>query len=177
MKTKLLLIFLLSCQLFGCGFHLRGLDENRNAANLKNAQVYLTVTNENRVFHRQLKRDLQLTEVRLVEDIKNANWHLVILLVDTEKKSVGIDRKGRSNEYTVSMKVEFIIVSREMLNENGDSNSENDSNLVFRISRNVYSDNNDQIGQRKEENNILDTMRKELSRRLINALSLRIVKQ
>jgi len=176
MKIKLLIILILSSSLIGCGFHLRGVSSELNSANLKNVSVYLAVTDDDDSFHRQLFRDMQLTETQLIDDIREADWHLVVLSVKTEKKSVGIDSKGRSNEYAVNMKVEFIIGSQSSLSERNSDKEDGEKNLTFKISRNVYFDNNDQIGQRNEEINILETMRQELSRRLISALSISVVK-
>jgi len=176
MKLKLFIILLSTMYLVGCGFHLRGVTDNQQSSNLKNVSVYLAVADGDDAFHRQLQRELQITETRLLDDVNQADWHLVVLSVKTEKKSVGIDDKGRSNEYEINMKVEFIIGARSALDEKSSANDTDDNRLTFSIRRNVYFDNNDQIGQRNEEINILKTMREELSRRLVSALSISIVK-
>jgi len=176
MKIKLLIILLSTMCLVGCGFHLRGVTDNLQASNLKNVSVYLAVADGDDAFHRQLLRELQITETQLIDDVNQADWHLVVLSVKTEKKSVGIDNKGRSNEYEINMKIEFIIGARSALDEKSNVNNADDNHLTFNISRNVYFDNNDQIGQRNEEINILKTMREALSKRLVNALSISVVK-
>lgn len=167
---------LLSCHLLGCGFHLRGVGDELKFENLKNIQVYLAVANDDELFHQQLQRDLKFANTHLIDDVNSADWHLIILSVKTEKNSVGIDRNGRSNEYEVKMEVEFIVGSQSMLDDVKGVIGENTNNRVLSVSRNVYFDNNDQIGQRSEEKNILAAMRAELSKRVINSFFISVTK-
>ena len=163
-----------------CGFHLRGQGPNVGA-NIENSRVYLAVTNSNGLLHRQILRDLQFSQAKVIDEPAKADWHIIILSVKTEKKSVGIDSSGRSNEYEIILDVEYIVDSAirlKQVNQNVESKKSKEIENRFLTShRNFYFDNNDPIGKRNEEKILLDSMRKDISRQLVSVLSSSIANQ
>lgn len=181
MKIKLIIIISLGCLLFGCGFHLRGQGPNVSGANIENSRVYLAATQNDGLLHRQILRDLQFSEAQLIDDPEKADWHIIVLSAKTEKKSVGIDSSGRSNEYEIMIVVEYIVDSTKNLKQISQADKDETSNEIknrFLTShRNFYFDNNDPIGKRNEEKILQDSMRKDISRQLVSVLSSSIANQ
>ncbi len=181
MKIKLITIVLLSCLLLGCGFHLRGHGPNVNGSSLGNSRVYLAATNQKGLLYRQIQRDLQFAEAQVIDEPQKADWHIVMLSVKTEKKSVGIDRSGRSNEYEIIIAIEYIVDSAGNIKQAGQvaegKKLKEIGNRFLTSRRNFYFDNNDPIGKRNEEKILLDSMHKDISRQLLNVLSSSIANQ
>lgn len=182
-RTYYHLLIIVCCGMIitGCGFYLRGQGPNFNGKSIENSQVYLAATQSDGLLHRQILRDLQFSEVRVIDEPEKAEWHVIILTANTEKKSVGIDSSGRSNEYEITIGVEFIVDSANKIKQANQNTSGEKSDAIenrfLTVHRNFYFDNNDPIGKRHEEKIILDSMRKDISRQLINVLSSKIVNQ
>ena len=181
MKMKLISIISLGCLLFGCGFHLRGQGPSVSGANIENNRIYLAATQSDGLLHRQILRDLQFSEAQVVDDPEKADWHIIVLSAKTEKKSVGIDASGRSNEYELITVVEYIVDSSKNLKKVNQATTDQESNEIqnrFLTShRNFYFDNNDPIGKRNEEKILRNSMRKDISRQLVSVLSSSIANQ
>ena len=164
-----------------CGFHLRGLGPNVGGANIEDSRVYLATTQNAGLLNRQILRDLQFSEAKMIDDPEKADWHIIVLSANTEKKIVGIDSSGRSNEYEIMISVEYIIDSSKNLKRNNQSGKDEKldeiNNRFLSSHRNFYYDNNDPIGKRNEEKILLDSMRKDISRQLVSVLSSSIANQ
>ena len=177
-------LFIIACFgmiITGCGFHLRGQGPNVSGANIENSRVYLAATQKDGLLHRQILRDLQFSEAQLVDDPEKSDWHIIVLSAKTEKKTVGIDSSGRSNEYEIIIVVEYIVDSTKNLKQISQADKDEKSNEIknrFLTShRNFYFDNNDPIGKRNEEKILQDSMREDISRQLISILSSSIANQ
>lgn len=181
MKIKLIIIISLGCLLFGCGFHLRGHGPNVSGANIENSRIYLATTQNAGLLNRQILRDLQFSEAQVMDEPEKADWHIIVLNARTEKKSVGIDSSGRSNEYEIIISIEYIVDSSKNLKQVNQTSKVKKINEIknrfLTSSRNFYFDNNDPIGKRNEEKILLDSMHKDISRQLVSVLSSRIANQ
>lgn len=156
-----------------CGFHLRGQGPSMSVASVKNSRVYLVANQDNGGFYRQLRRDLQFSQVTLIDDPLNAEWHIVILSSKMEKSSIGIDQNGRTNEYQLTTTIEYLLDSTNHFKPLAES-SEKIENRKLTTSRRFYFDNNDVIGKRNEEKTLLAAMNQELSARLIRVFATRM---
>jgi len=171
-----------------CGFYLRGQGPNNFIGDFENEKIYLAVTSKDQVLLRQIKLDLQLARFQLVNDPEKSNNHLIVLNTTFEKRVIGTDQNGRDNEFQITQTAEYIVnhYSQELLRENekvhysakpmeAEDNSKIEDQSEFenqqvRSHRSYYFDNNDPIGKKAEEISLRDSMRGELSRKMINHL-------
>jgi len=190
-------VFLLS----GCGFHLRGQGPNNFIGDFENEKIYLAVTSQDKAFLRQVKMDLQLARFILVDDPEKSSNHLIVLGTTFGKRVIGTDQNGRDNEFQISQTVEYIVnhyVEDQSIGKNkkirpASSQPELKNQLDFerhadfvdhtdfenqkvRAHRSFYFDNNDPIGKKAEEASLRDSMRAELSRKMINHLLISLSK-
>lgn len=172
-------IFLLS----SCGFYLRGQGPNSFIGDFENEKLYLAVTSQDKALFRQIKMDLQLARFSLVDNPEESSNHLIVLNTIFDKRVIGTDQNGRDNEFQISQTVEYIVnhyVDDPSVDKNEntqqDSNQSNFENQQVRSHRSYYFDNNDPIGKKAEEESLRDSMRAELSRKMINHLLISLSK-
>ena len=187
-SQQILLLFILVIMISSCGFYLRGQGPNNFIGDFENEKIYLAVTSKDQVLLRQIKLDLQLARFQLVNDPEKSNNHLIVLNTTFEKRVIGTDQNGRDNEFQITQTAEYIVnhYSQELLRENekvrysakpmeAEDNSKIEDQSEFenqqvRSHRSYYFDNNDPIGKKAEEISLRDSMRGELSRKMINHL-------
>jgi len=178
-KSNTLKSIALLCFIFiisSCGFHLRGHQSLENSAELKGTQVYLAVTSEDMQFQRQIKIDLQFLGFKVIDDALAPAVHLVVTQSVVDKRAIGIDSIGRNNEFEIIHQINYLVNFEQLkaLDTSRSSAMENsqDELVVHQLSsrRSFYLDNEDLIGKRAEEATLLDAMRQELSRKLVNHL-------
>ena len=178
-------IFLLS----SCGFYLRGQGPNSFIGDFENEKLYLAVTSRDKVLLRQIKMDLQLARFSLVDNPEKSSNHLIVLNTIFDKRVIGTDQNGRDNEFQISQTVEYIVnhyvddpstdKNKNTQQDSSQSNFENQldfENQQVRSHRSYYFDNNDPIGKKAEEESLRDSMRAELSRKMINHLLISLSK-
>jgi len=167
-----LVIFVVCLILSSCGFHLRGTTSS-NIHSSEGLSVFVGFSSDDRFFERQLKNDLKLANVTLVKDATQVNHHLIIVNSFMEKKSIGIDSVGRNNEFEISYAIDFVINNngKQVMQDSSASRSESKNvvpatkTIVAR--RSLYIDRSDPIGKRTEEKKLLESMRQELSNKLV----------
>lgn len=159
-----------------CGFHLRGQGTSNFVGDYSGALIYLAVTSRDKEFHRRLKMDLQLANFSITDEPEKTSHHLIILSTTLKRRVVGTDRNGRDNEFETTQTAEFIvnesieITPQDLRNGEKIENPEYENQIV-RAHRTYYFDNNDPIGKKTEEESLNQSMREELSRKIISHLA------
>jgi len=170
-----LIIFVTCLTLSSCGFHFRG-TANYSLNTSQNLSVYIGFSSDDHLFERQLKNDLKLAKVTLVNDATQVNNHLIVVDSFIKKSSIGLDSVGRNNEFELSYVIDFVInnnVKQDMndtsLLRTNLSRSEmsNPEKKTIIARRSLYIDRNDPIGKRTEEKELLESMRQEVSNKLV----------
>ncbi len=179
-KCKAVILLCLICWINGCGFHLRGNGPINTSANVSSAKIYLSSLNDQANIAGHIRRNLQYAGAELVSESEKAEWKLLILSSLLEKKSIGTDQNGRTNEFEIRLNLELSIDSvQDQVNAINDSKTVSKSIIddmkSIKVSRNVYFDNNDAIGKRNEEKSILQTIHDEVSNRVLQLLSAELV--
>lgn len=170
----------LSCFLTACGFHLRGQGGEQTLMFEKGMQVYLAITDKDRLLQRQIRNDLQASGVLVVDKPELSQNHLVVLNSEIEKRAIGVDSNGRNNEFELNQSIRFVVNS--YLNKSTKASNERiDESLIEPIivqaRRSFYLDNIDLIGKRAEEDSLLESIRQEVSRKLISRFVVVLDKQ
>lgn len=187
MKTsvlKLVFIFIVGVQFIsGCGFHLRGQGESYSVAKLNGVQVYLAVTSDDSFLRRQIANDLQASGIVVVNKPESTKNHLIVLNSRVKRRAIGVDSNGRNNEFELNQNVRFLV---SHLDASGQSKASNRNKLekdtldeVMNVEarRSFYLDNIDLIGKRAEEKALLDSIRQEVSRKIISRFVVAIDRQ
>jgi len=167
-----LIIFITCLMLSSCGFHLRG-TANFNINTSQDLSVFVGFSSDDHLFERQLKNDLKLAKVTLVNDAIQVNNHLIIVDSFIEKNSIGLDSVGRNNEFEISYAIDFVINNNakqdmkdiSLPRSNMENSNAEKKTIIAR--RSLYIDRNDPIGKRTEEKKLLESMRQELSNKLV----------
>ena len=169
---KKLIIIITCLGLSSCGFHLRGTNQNNINAG-QNLSVYIGFSSDDSLFERQLKNDLKLAKVTLVKDASQVDNHLIIVNSLIEKKAIGFDSTGRNNEFEISYAVDFVINNKANL-EIKTLNTTKSNSQIFELERktiitrqSLYIDRSDPIGKRVEEKKMLESMRQDISNKLV----------
>lgn len=174
---RLFFILIASLILSSCGFHLRGNVTNNTVQSVKGLAVYLSMTSQDKALFRQLKRDFQLADILVVDDPSLSSHHLLVLNNSLEKRAVGVDNFGRNNEFELIYGVEFMVnrfdTNRNNMSLTDYSNAISQGELVIDKTiltshRNLYRDNYDNIGKNAEEASLIDSMRRELSLKIMS---------
>lgn len=175
---RFIFFIFLSQLLSSCGFHLRGQGPNNIISGYEGAKVYFSAVEKNSLLTRRLNMDLQLSKFHLIDDASLTAKHLIILGSEFQVRAIGTDRNGRDNELEITEIVEFIV---NQFDESGDEVNEERHREKFQLKKDVnkssviarrsyYFDNNDPIGKKAEEQTLRDSMRIELSRKIISQL-------
>jgi outer membrane lipopolysaccharide assembly protein LptE/RlpB len=172
---RLFLVFIIGAQFIaGCGFHLRGQGESYSVAQLNGIQVYLAVTSEDSLLRRQIANDLQASGIVVVNSPELTENHLVILNSKVLRRAIGVDSNGRNNEFELNQNVRFLVshIDVKQQRKTSDKKKPKTSSLDE-----VMNDNIDLIGKRAEEKALLDSIRQEVSRKIISRFVVAIDRQ
>ncbi|MEP1743080.1 MAG: LPS assembly lipoprotein LptE [Kangiellaceae bacterium] len=181
---RLFLVFIIGAQFIaGCGFHLRGQGESYSVAQLNGIQVYLAVTSEDSLLRRQIANDLQASGIVVVNSPELTENHLVILNSKVLRRAIGVDSNGRNNEFELNQNVRFLVShidvkqQRKTSDKKKPKTSSLDEVMNVEARRSFYLDNIDLIGKRAEEKALLDSIRQEVSRKIISRFVVAIDRQ
>lgn len=95
--------------LAGCGFHLQG--ALTTPAEMQ--RTYLDPIDENSLFHRELRLQLQAAGVELVDEPEQATAILSILTDETDQRVLSVSARNVPTEYEVFYTVEYSISNGE----------------------------------------------------------------
>jgi len=158
--------------LTSCGFHLRGQGEDSRLSLHDGIEVYLAVTSDDKMLRRQLTNDLQASGILVVSEPEQSSKHLIVLNSSVIKRAIGVDSNGRNNEFELNQNVEFLVNSYLEKNTTGSieqiASDENVETIHVEARRSFYLDNIDLIGKRAEEKGLLESIRQEVSRKIIS---------
>ena len=176
--TNLKLIFLLVVGTYfvsGCGFHLRGQGESLGISQLKGLEVYLAVTSEDNLLRRQIANDLQASGMTVVNEPESSPNHLIVLNSKVLRRAIGVDSNGRNNEFELNQRVRFLVNYVNLETQTSPPNRTKSSKknpteevMQVEVRRSFYLDNIDLIGKRAEEKGLLDSIRQEVSRKIVS---------
>jgi outer membrane lipopolysaccharide assembly protein LptE/RlpB len=170
---KLVFLALVVTQLMtGCGFHLRGQGQTMTTTQLNDVKVYLAVTSEDYLLRRQITNDLQATGLTVVSQPTESSNHLIVLNSKVLRRAIGVDSNGRNNEFELTQNISFLVNyidhSKDKKNTKIAAIGSLDDELQVQARRSFYLDNIDLIGKREEEKGLLNSIRQEVSRKLIS---------
>ncbi len=181
---KTTLLFVIGIQLLsGCGFHLRGQGQALNDTRLQGVNVFLAVSSDDNLLRRQITNDLLALGMNVVTEPEASSNHLVVLNSKVNRRAIGVDSNGRNNEFELNQEVRFLVNYIEI--DSADSSNQsaskktkstklkkavNSNEDVMNVAarRSFYLDNIDLIGKREEEKGLLDSIRQEVSRKIIS---------
>ncbi len=105
MRTNLLILplLILTLLLAACGFHLRG----QGGFTFPFQTLFIQTSNANASFILDLKRAVQLYNVKLVDSPENAQLTLHIVSEIMSKQILSLNSAGRVNEYQLNYRVSF----------------------------------------------------------------------
>ena len=166
-KLKFLVFVCLTSLLVSCGFHLRGQGPNAAPVNMSGLSIFLAVTDADKALYRQVKNELRYANLTVSDNPSLSSLHLIVLKSKLKKRAIGTDSIGRNNEFELKQTVEFLISQKSNKNLANEEDLLAVENQQIFASRNLYIDNNDLIGRSAEEKVLLNSIRKELSKKIM----------
>ncbi|MBV1908186.1 MAG: hypothetical protein KUG78_02635 [Kangiellaceae bacterium] len=168
--VRIIVLTLLIGVTSGCGFHLRGQSDGKSLTSGKGLTVYLAVNSDDKLLRRQITNDLQASDLLVVSEPELSGNHLVVVSAKVNKRAIGVDSNGRNNEFELNQNVQFIV--NAFASETGAKKIQKVESLLEPIEvqarRSFYLDNIDLIGKRAEEKGLLESIRQEVSRKIIS---------
>lgn len=104
-------VLILSLTLSDCGFHLRGSLDFQLPEGVE--PIFIGSSNANNQLHNELQKLLKAYQVRLTENITEANHQLTILEQKTDRRTASIGRGARAAEIQVTNIVSFQLVDKQ----------------------------------------------------------------
>lgn len=159
MRPLLLLLIMLftAMMLAACSFHLRG------QAGMPFSTLYLETANPNTPFTKELRRNLEVNKVKLVDTAKQADVVLDIVSETPDKQILTLDASGRVNEYELFYRVSmraFDLKKQEWIPAE-----------EFMMHRDFPYDYNSILAMEAEEDLLYQSMRTEMVQQIIRRLS------
>jgi len=153
------IFFILSCTalLAACGFHLRG------QASMPFESLYLDSTNPKSAFIKELRRNLEMNQVQLVDTPEKAVVVLDIAAEFPDKQILSLDASGRVNEFQLFYRIS--LRAYDLSKQDWIPAEE------FVIHRNFPYDNNDVLAMQAEEALLYQSMRKDMVQQIVRRLS------
>jgi LPS-assembly lipoprotein len=143
--------------LIGCSFHLRG------QAGMPFDTIYLEAANPNTPFTKELRRDLEVNKVKLVDTAKQADVVLNIVSEIPDKQILTLDASGRVNEYELFYRVS--LRAHDLKQQEWIPAEE------FVIHRDFPYDDNNVLAMEAEETLLYQSMRSEMVQQVVRRLS------
>ncbi len=149
---------ILSVLLVGCGFHLQG-DLNTPA---EMQRTYIDAVERNTQFHRELRRQLQASNVDLVDSPDDATAILSITVDETGQRVLSVSARNVPTEYEVFYSVEYALVSGERSLQ---------APQLITLTRDYTYDETLVLGKAREEDLMRDAIVRDLVRTVLKQLS------
>ena len=152
------LVALLLLMTTACGWHLRGSGGNT----LRFERLHISASNLHSELVRQLIRQLEASDVTIVENATDANFSLVILKENSRRRTATVSASARISERSLIEMAEFLV-----LNEKGGQVIPLTHVMVERVFE--YNENN-VLATDDEARMLKREMRGELARQIYNRL-------
>jgi len=162
MRTNLLILplLILTLLLAACGFHLRG----QGGFTFPFQTLFIQTSNANASFILDLKRAMQLYNVKLVDSPENAQLTLHIVSETMSKQILSLNSAGRVNEYQLNYRVSLSAYDSKQQEWVPADEIVLQSYLSF--------DNIQVLAKEKEETLLYQDMRKDAVQQILRRLSL-----
>jgi len=154
---QLLILLIAAVLLAGCSFHLRG------QANMPFGTLYLKATNPGTPFIKELRRNLEVNKVKLVDTAEQADVVLDIVSEIPDKQILSLSGSGRVNEFQLFYRVSLRAYDRER-------NDVIPAEEIVMHSDFPYDDNN-VIAMESQETLLYQNMRSDMVQRIVRRLS------
>lgn len=154
---QLLAMLFTALLLAGCSFHLRG------QAGMPFDTLYLEAANPNTPFTKELRRNLEVNKVKLVDTAKQADVVLNIVSENPDKQILTLDASGRVNEYELFYRVSlraYDLKQQEWIPAE-----------EFMMHRDFPYDENSVLAMEAEEDLLYQSMRTEMVQQIVRRLS------
>ncbi len=162
MRTNLLILplLMLTLLLAACGFHLRG----QGGFTFPFQTLFILSPNANAPFILDLKRDVQLYNVKLVDSSENAQLTLHIVSETMSKQILSLSDAGRVREYQLNYRVSLRAYDIKL-----DEWVPPDEIVLQRY---LSYDNTQVLAKEMEETLLYQDMRKDAVQQILRRLSL-----
>ena len=154
---RLLVLLVAAVLLAGCSFHLRG------QAAIPFETLYLKATNPGTPFIKELRRNLEVNKVKLVDTAEQADVVLDIVSEIPDKQILSLSGSGRVNEFQLFYRVSLRAYDRER-------NDVIPAEEIVMHSDFPYDDNN-VIAMESQETLLYQNMRSDMVQRIVRRLS------
>lgn len=163
MRTNLLILplLLLTLLISACGFHLRG---QGGAYSFPFQTLFIQAPNTNAPFIVDLKRTLQMYNLKIADSPENAQLTLHIVSEIMSKQILSLNSTGRVNEYQLNYRVSLRAFDRQL--EEWIPADE----IV--LQRYLSFDNTQILAKEMEETVLYQDMRKDAIQQILRRLSL-----
>ncbi|MBV1930508.1 MAG: hypothetical protein KUG71_02225 [Porticoccaceae bacterium] len=155
---SLSLIAVLLLATTACGWHLRG--TAGNTVSFK--RIHISAANLHSDLVRQLQRQLEASDVEVVESATDAIYSLVIVKEDSKRRTATVSASARVSERSLTEWAEFLVLNRE-----GGSVIPLTKVTVERV---FEYDENNVLATNDEAQMLKREMRSELARQIYNRL-------
>ncbi len=154
---KYLQIFLITCFMYGCGFHLAG--EGNFSTELYNIHVQ-GISSSNEML-RLLEKNLRSNQINIV-DSETATASLRILNEETEKVVLTVDNDGKAREFELLLRIKFDV-------RRSDNTFLLEQQTVD-LSRDFVFDKSNLLGANEEEQRLYSEMRRDAAKLIVYRL-------
>lgn len=155
---SLSLIAVLLLATTACGWHLRGTAGN----NLSFKRIHISAADLHSDLVRQLQRQLEASDVEVVESATDATYSLVIVKEDSKRRTATVGASARISERSLTEQAEFLVLNRQ-----GGSVIPLTKVMVERV---FEYDENNVLATNDEAQMLKREMRSELARQIYNRL-------
>ena len=107
--ASIALMALLMLNITACGWHLRGSGGNT----LSFEHIHVSTSNPRSELVRQLKRQLAASDVTVVENATEADFSLVILKENSQRRTATVSGSARVSERSLIEKAEFLVLNKK----------------------------------------------------------------
>lgn len=141
-----------------CGWHLRGVEGNTIAFD----RIHISTANPHSDLVQQLIRQLQASDVTVVANVTEAQYSLVIVKEDSQRRTATVSASARVSERSLTESVQYLVVDNK--GQPVVPETKISVERVFEYNENNVLATNDEAQMLKRE------MRSDLARQIYNRL-------
>ncbi|MFZ9035720.1 MAG: LPS assembly lipoprotein LptE [Francisellaceae bacterium] len=157
---KILVIAFFAVVLYGCGFHLRGLNQPLPKY-MEN--VYIDYNGNDYRFINDLKSALSATGAKVADNANNADAVLKINDVNQSSRLIGISGGASSNQYALSVIVNYSVLTRDLAPVT--------DNIIAQASQSYNTNATQQLSDNTQKQQIYQSLSTQVSSDIVNQLA------